>query len=153
MKSILLVSIIFLSYCSTFGEIRKYVLDQIEYSDGKSKDADTIPYGKGGASGIHREPILDMNNKAKTINLILAGLGSNHITAQCPIWNLSVESQLIPMKTKYGENKSDQSGAEWYYVMSEFGVTIIELLDNKKMAKLHNLGVNIYTYVGKFNPK
>ena len=87
-------------------------------------------------------PILTLNNEPKIIKLIIAGLGSNRITAQCPIYSLSVETQIYPLD----KNITGTNGSEWYYITHSQGVTIIELIGDN--VKVYNLGAVPYTYVG-----
>ena len=129
MKKVLLILLLFA--CCQYGwasEIRDYTLNQMQVTDDAGK--------------VKVVPILTLNNKPKTIKLIIAGLGSNRITAQCPIYSLSVETQIYPLD----KNITGTNGSEWYYITHSQGVTIIELMGDN--LKVYNLGAVPYTYVG-----
>lgn len=117
-------------YGWAYADIRNYSLNQVEVVDGT------------GRVGV--VPILTSDNKPMTIKLTIAGLGTKHITAQCAILSLAKETQIYPMD-KPG-NGTGEDGAQWYYVRHSQGVTVIELKEDN--AKVHNLGMVTYTYVG-----
>ncbi len=116
-----------------FGEIRTYILDKMQtYNNVSGKDDKTIP-------------MLDMKNKPMTKTLVIAGINTNKVTAQCLMYSLAIGTQIFPLGGKEA-NISTSSGTSWYYALNDQGVTIIEL--NGDSVKLHNLGMVPYTYVG-----
>jgi|GEM_PF-3418743 len=138
MKMIIYSIAICFEFCSSvFGDMKLFELDSIEYTD-----------WKGGKCNITHQPIYTISNTTKVENLFIAGLGTNRITAQCGLYSLANETQIYPMKNKYGDNKSETSGSVWYYTLSDQGVTIIEFQNNYKMVKIYNLGMVPYTYFG-----
>ena len=135
MKKILFLStfVIFSQQYKCWAEIRNYILDKIEITDG--------------TGNIKTTPIPNTaNEKPMTLNLILAGLGTNRVTAQCSIYSLAIETQISPLDKNNGTGSD--GNREWYYVSHSMGITIIELCG--KVVKLHNLGAVPYTYIGEY---
>jgi hypothetical protein len=137
MKAILVLLSLFILSSNLKAEIRCYLLNQYEYTDNNNKE--------------HTTEILDMNNKKMEIKLYISGFGTNHITAQAPIYPLAKEVEILPMKYKYYENKSETTGRVWYYVVSDQGITVLEFYENNSKIKLHNLGGVVYTYIGNYS--
>ena len=124
--------ILLLTICCQYGwaaETRDYTLNQTEVT---------------GAGKVEVASILGSDNKPTTIKLIIAGLGTNHITAQCAMLSLSIETQIYPMDKP--DNGTGDDGAQWYYVRYNLGVTIIELKGDT--VKIYNLGDAPYTFIG-----
>lgn len=123
--------LILMFFCSgiALAEMRTYTLNQYELSD------------ENGA--VKTFPIKSDEKKPMSLKLTLAGLGTNKVTAQAPIYNLSVESQVYPLEKNNG---TGVDGADWYYVRGDQGLTVIEI--KGESIKLHNLGLVNYTYVG-----
>jgi hypothetical protein len=135
-KILIIVGMLFFSVQPAWSEIRSYSLNQMEITDdvGKSKLI----------------PILTIDNKPKTMKLVVAGLGTNRITAQCPIYSLVVETEIYPMgmyTPAHSYSRDDATDkAKWYYVRHDQGVTVIEVKGEN--VKVYNLGMVTYTYVG-----
>jgi len=138
---LLFICFLFINVGNVWAEIRTYTLDHQEVID------------KANVMKIDNLPILAGEKMDKRIypELIIAGLGTNHITASCnDIYSLisgtNREIQIYPM------DKNDGSGADvgdWYYVTYSQGVTIIQI--NGEIVKVHVLGKFPMTYVGKRN--
>ncbi len=123
----------FIGLQNCWAEIRTYVIDKIENIDssGHSKE----------------EPILVMGTqKPITLKLVIAGLGTQRVTAQMPNYNLSVESQIFPLDQSNG---TGEDGSDWYYTRGNIGVTVIEI--HNDIVKVYGLGNVTYVYVGKLS--
>ena len=59
--------------------------------------------------------------------------------------SLAVETRIFALNQNNG---TGPDGAEWYYVTSFTGVTVIELTNKRKSVKLYNLGMGSYTFIG-----
>lgn len=132
MKKLMLV--LLLSICCQYcwaSEIRSYTLNQME-----------ITREEGGVKIV---PILEMDTKKPlTMKLIIAGLGTNRVTAQCSVLSLAIEHQIYPMDKP--DNGTGDDGAQWFYVRFNLGVTIIKIKGDN--IALYNLGDAPYTYLG-----
>ena len=121
---------------NVWAEIRNYTLNQIEITD---------------ETGTPKFKTLQSDGKQITENLVIAGLGTSKVTAQCPIYSLAIETEIYPMSPYthahlYSpDNVTDKS--KWFYVRHDQGVTLIELKGDD--VKVHNIGLVPYTYVGK----
>jgi len=121
----------------SWAEIRAYSLNKIEVTDG--------------AGNVKLLPLLTEESKPITMNLNITGLGTNRVTAQCPIYSLAIETEIYPMSPYtqahlyIPDDVTDKS--KWFYVRHDQGVTLIELKGDD--VKVHNLGLVPYTYVGK----
>ena len=121
----------------SWAEIRAYSLNKIEVTDG--------------AGNVKLLPLLTDESKPMTMNLNIAGLGTNRVSAQCGIFSLALETQIFPMEKHNSDllprldDATDK--AKWFYVRHDQGVTLIELKGDD--VKVHNLGLVPYTYVGK----
>ncbi len=123
----------FIGLQTSWAEIRTYVLDKIENIDSSGHTKD--------------EPILIMGTKKQTtLKLVIAGLGTQRVTAQMPNYNLSVESQIFPLNQNNG---TGEDGSDWYYTRGNIGVTIIEI--HNDIVKVYGLGNVTYVYVGKLS--
>ena len=113
MNKVLLVIFLLATCCqSAWAEIRNYALTDIEYVVNE--------YGKTKA-----EPLLSEDKKPITFNLILAGLGTERITAQSDgSIALPEEVQVYPMQK---DNGTGTSQSEWYYTLYNLGAVIIEI--------------------------
>ena len=134
MKNFLIILLLVMCYQfyradNVWAEISNYSLNQIEIADGTGKSK--------------LIPSLDMSNKPISHMLTIAGLGTNRVTAQCPILSLSIETQIFPLVENNG---TGTDGADWYYVTFSQGVTVIQLKGDN--VKVYNLGMVPYTYVG-----
>ncbi len=134
MKKILFV--LLLTICCQYSwasEIREYTLNKMEVMDDAGK--------------VEVAPLLTLEKEPMTMKLTIAGLGTNRITAQCPIWSLAINPQIYLMDKPTYETGIDET--HWYYIRHDQGVTVIEL--KKDNVKVHNLGMVPYTYVGVRN--
>jgi hypothetical protein len=137
MKAVFTILSVLALSLNSIAEIRCYVLNQYEYTDENNKE--------------HITQIPNMNNNPTEIKLCISGFGTKHVTAQAPIYSLIKETEILPMKYKYYENKSETTGRLWYYLVTDQGITILEFYENNSKIKLHNLGGVVYTYIGNYS--
>jgi hypothetical protein len=80
---------------------------------------------------------------------IIVGLGTTNITIKDPsIFSISAPTRIYPMEKGWARDE----GVEWYYVMFDQGVTIIQLYNNRRSIKIYNLGAIPYTCIGRIKP-
>ncbi len=130
MKKIIFV--ILFVVCCQYGwasEIRNYTLNQMQLSDN---------------TGVKEIPILGEDKKPMTLKLVIAGLGSDRVTAQGAVLSLAREHQVYSMNKP--DNGTGDDGAKWYYLRYNLGVTVIRIKGDR--IELHVLGDAPYTYLG-----
>ncbi len=141
MKKIALILFLLTTCCEyVWADTRIYTLNQMEVEDGTGNNKNV--------------PILTLEKKPTSMKLVIVGLPvsgkrseTDRVTAQCPILSLSKETQIYLMDKP--DNGTGDNGSQWYYIIYNQGVTIIELKGNN--VKIHNLGSVPFTYVGKYD--
>jgi hypothetical protein len=123
---IIILGILFSFLQSARAEIRTYALDHYEVMD---------------TEHTMKVKVLPL---PRPRNLVIAGLGTNRVTAQCHTYVLEKETQIYPL------NKNIASGDEdsgWFYTSFGNAVTIIQI--NGDNVKVHELGAVPDTLVGR----
>jgi hypothetical protein len=129
------------------AEIRDYTLDKIVTIDGSGFSKDEPILTMNPAKPANDEITKPTGGKG-TLHLIIAGIGTDNVTAQCGQIALSIETRIYPMPRNNG---TGSDGCDRYYVSYNCGAVIIEI--NGENVKLYNLGWHPYIYTGTLTSK